>query len=523
MQKPGQRCVMISSTALDLPEHRKQVFAACTCVEYFPIGMESLPARDSDAVQMSIEMVNKSDIYIGIFANRYGHVPQGHNISITEMEFNRAVERKIPILIFIAHKDHLFTADAIETKPGAQTKLQKLKKLASKGRGRCEFNSSVELRGQVIHALSDIKKRDLESRSPVDAIRAEKERLENLDPSASVQIAADAHSMQYRVDFPHTKLEFLQRLAPVQLKNLIEKGQSFQIRAKDIPADISPILNSLLNDAGDKPITFHTSAKFRGCLQFVFPSSQNTSVTIQVDGEWTLAQKRAVFNGQLSDSPFWVEYIRETGETEDEKKCVIKCSLRFNEWEGQPLLGLAYFSEINDFIHRIEFSVRSMIRGNQLWPIENLTVTDIGRKQATEGLEWLQKCRYAAKYLGVNPVFPEAETINANDSESQNMQLLIKLIETGVHDQNNVGKEICMWGEGAKEEIPTGKKQLAINWTEPQRIINFFGMEIPFGPMIHTWTDMELLATRPLTEFRTEMTFRGGSKSSWKIEYKHPS
>jgi hypothetical protein len=513
---------MISSTALDLPEHRKQVFEACTCVEIFPIGMESLPARDSDAVQMSIEMVNKADIYIGIFANRYGHVPQGHNISVTEMEFNRAIERRIPILIFIAHKDHLFTADAIETRPGAQTKLQKLKKLASKGRGRCEFKSPIELRGQVIHALSDIKKRELESRSPIDAIRAEKERLEALDPNASVQIAANEHSMQYSVNFPHGKLEFLHQLAPDQLKNLIEKGQSFQIRAKDIPADISPILNSFLAGAGDQQITIHTSAKFRGCLQFMFPSSQDSSIQIQADGEWTLGQKRAVFVGQLSDSPFWVEYIRETGEAESDKRCVIKCSLEFNEWMGQPLLGLAYFSEINDFIHHVEFSVRSMIRGNQVWPDETITTTDIGRKRAIDGLEWLYKCRSTAKYLHVNPVFPKAETINADHLESQNVQLMVKLIEVGVHEQDNAGKEMIMWGEGANEEIPVGKKQLTVNWTE-HRVINFFGVEIPFGPLAHTWTDLEIVEARQLTEIRREMTFNGGPTSTWKIEYKRPS
>lgn len=129
---------MISSTALDLPEHRKQVFEACLCEDFFPIGMESLPARDTDAVQMSMEMVNQADIYIGIFAYRYGHIPQSHNISITEMEFKRAIERRIPILVFTIHKDHLITAEMVETKPGAQTKLKKLKRLACKGRGRSE-------------------------------------------------------------------------------------------------------------------------------------------------------------------------------------------------------------------------------------------------------------------------------------------------------------------------------------------------------------------------------------------------
>ena len=332
---------MISSTAIDLPEHRKQVFEACLREGVFPIGMESLPARDADAIKVSLEMVNKADIYIGIFAWRYGHIPSGNNISITEIEFNRAVERKIPILVFIIHDEHPITREMVEANNEAQRKISKLKKLASKGRGRVLFKSPVELHAEVIHALSALKQRELELRSPIEVIQAEKGRLEALDPNASVHIAADARSMEYRVNFPHSKLDFLQKIAGEQLKDLYEKGQSFQISAKDVPEDISPILNDLLRNAGDSKISIHTSAKFRGCLQIYFKCSGGGVANIQIDGEWTLAQKRAVFHGQLADSPLHIEYIRDAGATNEKKQCIIKCNLIFEEWEEQPLLGLA--------------------------------------------------------------------------------------------------------------------------------------------------------------------------------------
>src|SRR6185436_12877522 len=97
MNKLGQLTAMISSTALDLPEHRERVFDACIAEGFFPIGMEHLPARDASGIQVSIEMVDQADVYIGIYAWRYGWVPDFDNpgkISITEMEFNRALERK---------------------------------------------------------------------------------------------------------------------------------------------------------------------------------------------------------------------------------------------------------------------------------------------------------------------------------------------------------------------------------------------------------------------------------------------
>jgi hypothetical protein len=147
---------MISSTSLDLPEHRQQAIDACLRQSVFPVAMEHLPASDADAIRVSMEMVNKADIYIGVFAWRYGHVPKGHDISITEMEFNRAVERGIPILIFTIHKDHTLTIEMVEADKDAQEKLKRLKERACEGRGRLEFQSPVELRSHIIQSLGKL-------------------------------------------------------------------------------------------------------------------------------------------------------------------------------------------------------------------------------------------------------------------------------------------------------------------------------------------------------------------------------
>ncbi len=121
--RPGQKTAMISSTSLDLPDHRKQVVEACLRESVFPIGMEQLPVRDANAVTVDREMVDEADIYIGIFGVRYGEAPPGHDISYTELEFNRAVERGIPILIFLMHEDHPVKPRDVEADAEAQRKL----------------------------------------------------------------------------------------------------------------------------------------------------------------------------------------------------------------------------------------------------------------------------------------------------------------------------------------------------------------------------------------------------------------
>src|SRR5207302_4760000 len=123
----NRKVVMISSTARDLPKHREQVRLACERAGFEPREMmEHLTAEDASPVEVSLRMVEQADVYLGILAYRYGTIPDGHDISITEMEYDRAVELKKPRLIFCAHKDHPVTITDVDTGPGA-AKLQALK------------------------------------------------------------------------------------------------------------------------------------------------------------------------------------------------------------------------------------------------------------------------------------------------------------------------------------------------------------------------------------------------------------
>jgi hypothetical protein len=151
----GIPIVVISSTVLDLHEHRKEAMDACLRQDMFPKMMEHLPAESSDAIEVSRSMIDDADIYIGIFAHSYGYVPKGYDVSITEMEYNRAVERKIPRLIFVMGKDHLITADDVEVENVAKLK-------AFKERVQAEniinfYNSPADLRANVINSLSQLR------------------------------------------------------------------------------------------------------------------------------------------------------------------------------------------------------------------------------------------------------------------------------------------------------------------------------------------------------------------------------
>jgi hypothetical protein len=149
-----RRVVMISSTARDLPQHREQVRLACLRAGFDPGEMmEHLTALDSDAIQTSLQMVESADVYLGVFAYRYGTIPIGYDISITEMEYNRAVELDKPRLIFFIHKDHPVVIEDVEAGVGAD-KLKALKDRIGEQRVAAFFKSPADLRAGIIEALT---------------------------------------------------------------------------------------------------------------------------------------------------------------------------------------------------------------------------------------------------------------------------------------------------------------------------------------------------------------------------------
>src|SRR5882672_5373000 len=153
--------VMISSTARDLPEHRKKVMDACMRLGmFYPDMMEHLTATNANALEVSLRIADRADVYVGVFAFHYGYVPDGEAISVTEAEYERAVERDIPRLIFLMSDAHDIKPGDVETGDGA-AKLTKLKERLKKERVVGFFDSADDLKAQVIQALVPYRESDV--------------------------------------------------------------------------------------------------------------------------------------------------------------------------------------------------------------------------------------------------------------------------------------------------------------------------------------------------------------------------
>jgi len=103
--------VYVSSTSIDLKDYRAAVIAALRKMGMQPICMEDYVAQDKLPVDKCLADVAKCDVYVGIFAWRYGFVPQGYDKSITDLEYRKAAEEGLEKLIFLLDESADWPAD----------------------------------------------------------------------------------------------------------------------------------------------------------------------------------------------------------------------------------------------------------------------------------------------------------------------------------------------------------------------------------------------------------------------------
>ena len=92
--------IFISSTYTDLVQERRDVVEQILNAHHFPIGMEMFEASDKKQWEVIQQTIDTSDIYILILGNRYGTTDAESGVSYTEKEYDYAVEKNKPILVF---------------------------------------------------------------------------------------------------------------------------------------------------------------------------------------------------------------------------------------------------------------------------------------------------------------------------------------------------------------------------------------------------------------------------------------
>lgn len=145
--------VFVSSTYSDLQNERQKVMHTLMNMNCIPVGMEFFPSTDEEQFSYIKRVIDDSDYYVLIVGGRYGSLSE-EGISYTEMEFNYAKEKNIPIIAFLHKNMDDIPLGKSEKDESKRKMLENFRKKVSTGRLVSFWTNIDELCGQVAVSIS---------------------------------------------------------------------------------------------------------------------------------------------------------------------------------------------------------------------------------------------------------------------------------------------------------------------------------------------------------------------------------
>lgn len=116
----------VSATFIDLMSYRKIAQETLMSLGIEAIMMEYIGPTPDEPTKACLKEIKESDIFIGIYAHRYGYIPNGESKSVIHIEFEYAKEQGKPLFCYIVDNEYPWLPEMIEDDPG-RSKLRLLK------------------------------------------------------------------------------------------------------------------------------------------------------------------------------------------------------------------------------------------------------------------------------------------------------------------------------------------------------------------------------------------------------------
>lgn len=146
--------VFVASTHQDLLSYRAATTRAILAAGDLSEDMLYWPAEDSPSLDVSLRHLRSSDLMILLIAHLYGTPPTGHDRSITELEFDEALELNLPILAFQVDPAYPWAPRFVETKPEARARLANFTQRVKEKVTTSLFSTPDSLELAITRALS---------------------------------------------------------------------------------------------------------------------------------------------------------------------------------------------------------------------------------------------------------------------------------------------------------------------------------------------------------------------------------
>lgn len=173
--------IFVSSSFEDLREHRAAAIRVLRQLGHEVLAMEDMIAGSAAPLAKVLEMVDRSEAYVGVFAWRYGYIPartaEPHppgatgipvvagavagETSITHYEYLRAVQRKLPVMAFLLDEHYPWPPQMVDgfdrtrtQAPETAEKIRALRQLLQQERVVSWFTTPTDLEARVSAAVT---------------------------------------------------------------------------------------------------------------------------------------------------------------------------------------------------------------------------------------------------------------------------------------------------------------------------------------------------------------------------------
>ncbi len=108
----------LSSTWVDLSEeYRAKAIESLENLHIQVEGMERFGAESKEPKKICFRYVEECDIFVGVYAHRYGSILKGSSKSITQREYELARKLKKPIFCFLINENYPWPVKMVEMEP----------------------------------------------------------------------------------------------------------------------------------------------------------------------------------------------------------------------------------------------------------------------------------------------------------------------------------------------------------------------------------------------------------------------
>lgn len=265
--------IFLSSTYSDLVDYRRKAIDVITGFKQLYEGMEYFGADERTPLDVMLDKLSYCQIYIGIIGMRYGSIDKVSNKSYTQLEYERAMELKIPCLIYIIDEENARIAPKDVERGAAADLLDSFKNQLKSSHVVKSFDSIEALGEALQHDIPNVIER-------LKREETEKKKADNKETKESADPIADYKNLEKALLRP---IKYHGKEFTLQLK-ILEELNGWRLRSSLLRAfgfedgDTSSLEVLIVPPVGLKPSVSELSRK----------------VDLYISGDWAewLIEKR---------------------------------------------------------------------------------------------------------------------------------------------------------------------------------------------------------------------------------------